>query len=93
MTSVVTLYAALIVKKNLSWYLLNDLISQVAAKKLPQQINDLIKQVGKHSMEICEGFGIPEHTVHAPIYTGYEKYYQVDQTNGEHYDVQMRPKF
>lgn len=44
-------------------------------------------------MEICRGFGIPDHVVFAPIYTGYENYYKVDQTGGEHYDVIMRPKF
>jgi hypothetical protein len=44
-------------------------------------------------MEICEGFGIPKHTVHAPMYTGYEKYYKSDVTGGEHYDVPLRPKF
>jgi hypothetical protein len=81
------------VKKNLSWFLLNDAISHKAAQKLPEQINTVIKAVATHSMEICEGFGIPKHIVHAPIYTGYEKYYKSDVTNGEHYDVVLRPKF
>jgi hypothetical protein len=91
--NVILLYSALIVKRNLSWYLINDLVSNSAAKNLPSQINSIIKDLGNYSMEICEGFGIPEHVVKAPIYTGYEKYYQVEQTNGEHYDVALRPKF
>jgi hypothetical protein len=91
--NILLLFAAIYVKKNLSWFLLNDGISANAAKKLPEQVNHLIKAIAKHSMEICEGFGIPKHTVHAPIYTGYEKYYKSDITGGEHYDVPLRPKF
>lgn len=88
-----TLFAASHIKKNLSWYLLNESISKVAANKIGDQINNLIKEISKYSMEICEGFGIPKHTIFAPIYTGYEKYYSVDKTGGEHYDVPLRPKF
>ena len=87
------LFAAIYVRKNLSWFLLHDAISTSAANKLSSQINSTIKEISKHSMEICEGFGIPKHIVHAPIYTGYQKYYNVDITNGEHYDIPLRPKF
>lgn len=83
----------MIVKKHLSWYLINNYISLEAAKNLSKQINDLIKTLGEHSLEICEAFGLPKHTIHAPIYTGYEKYYSVDRTDGEHHSVPNRPKF
>ncbi len=93
LVNVMTLFAACHVKKNLSWYLLNESISKIAANKIGDQINTLIKDISKYSMEICEGFGIPRHSIFAPIYTGYEKYYSVDKTDGEHYDVPFRPKF
>ncbi len=57
---------------------------------LQYQIDDLIRSLGIYSLKICEGFGIPEHVVHAPIYTGYQKYYSVDKTDGEHTDVNMK---
>jgi acyl-CoA oxidase len=93
LNNIVLLYAANVVRKNLAWYLLHSYISNTAAGKLNDQINELIKHVGKHSMEICEAFGIPKELVYAPIYTGYEEYYKSDITNGEHYNVKMRPKF
>ena len=81
------------VRKNLAWYLINHHISHEAANKLDNQINDVIKDIGKNSLEICESFGIPSHVVFAPIYSGYQEYYKSDITNGEHYDVKMKPKF
>lgn len=73
--------------------MIHKLISNEAAAKFAEQYNNLIKKVGKLALKICEGFGIPDHLVKAPIYTGYQEYYTVDATNGEHYDVKMRPKF
>lgn len=90
---ILLLTAATIVKKNLSWYLMNKLISMEAGSKLPAQINNLIKEIGSSSLELCESFGIPGHVILAPIYNGYKEYYKADITNGEHYDVTMRPKF
>jgi hypothetical protein len=68
-------------------------ISVKAAEKIPSEINNLIRELGPHSLELCKGFGIPEHMVKAPIYTGYQEYYKTDKTNGEHYANQKRPKF
>jgi hypothetical protein len=87
------LFAAQVVKKHLAWYLINDHVGRDAALKFDSQTSELIKNLGNNSLEICEGFGIPNHVVHAPIYTGYQEYYKVDQTGGEHYNVKMRPKF
>jgi hypothetical protein len=94
----VLLTAAQYVQSHLDWYLLHNLINKPAAQHLQFQIKELIKNLGKHSLKICEGFGIPEHVIHAPIYTGYQKYYSVDITNGEHYENKehnelMRVKF
>lgn len=85
--------AAKFVKTNLDWYLLNKIISVEAALILNDQINDQIKSIGNHSLDICEGFGVPKNVVFAPIYTGYQEYYKSDITNGEHYDQHGRPKF
>jgi hypothetical protein len=87
----ILLVAALFVKQHLDWFILNQLVHRDAAFKLADQINCTISEIGKHSYDVCEGFGIPKHTVYAPIYTGYKEYYKVDKTQGEHYN--LRPKF
>lgn len=76
----------------MDWYLINEYVKKEAALHLQHQIKELVKNIGKHSLKICEGFGIPEHIVYAPIYTGYQEYYKVDKTGGEHYQF-MKPKF
>jgi hypothetical protein len=87
----IKLVAAEFVKKHLDWFIINSLIQKDAAFKLSDQINNLIADLGKHSLDICESFGIPHHLIYAPIYTGYKEYYKVDKTQGEHYN--LRPKF
>ena len=89
------LYAAEYVHSHLEWYLIKNMVKKTAAQHLIFNIREIIRNLGRYSLTVCEGFGIPEHVIHAPIYTGYQKYYSVDQTNGEHYGVwgNMRPKF
>jgi hypothetical protein len=91
--NIILLYAANLVKKHLAWYLMNQVISESAARNLHEQINNLIKKIGKFSLDICESFGIPRHLLTAPIYTGIEEYYKTDVTNGEHWNIKGRPKF
>ncbi len=86
------LEAALFVKKKMDWFLVNEYVSREAANDLSIQVNTLIKEISNFSFEICQGFNIPEHVVYAPIYTGYQEYYKVPQTGGEHHDL-PRAKF
>lgn len=87
------LEAAKYVFKYLSYYLVQNAITKLAALALKNEIDDIIREIGKHSLEICEGFNIPHHLVKAPVYTGYKEYYSVDHTGGEHYNKINRPKF
>ncbi len=82
--------AALFVKKNLDWYILNRTISIEAALCLADQINQKIKNIAEHSLDICEAFNIPKHVIYAPIYTGYKDYYNVNKTDGEHYYLKAK---
>lgn len=93
MENLIKLVAAKFIQKNLDWYLLNGFVNIETANLFNYQIDELIKSVGKYALNICEGFGIPPHVIHAPIYTGYQEYYKEDISNGEHYRVIMRPKF
>jgi hypothetical protein len=83
--------AASFIKNNLDWYLMNDFISNEAAQNLPNSLNEVIAEVGKYALQICEAFNIPKHMIYAPIYTGYREYYLVDKTDGEHWN--LKPKF
>ena len=71
----------------MSWFLINDYISKEAKLDLDANINILIKEISKHSFELCQGYGVPEHVMWAPIYTGLESYYNVDKTDGEHHNL------
>jgi len=86
------LEAALYARKKMDWFLINGYVNKEASLDLNQNINKLIKEISPHSFELCQGYGVPEHTLWAPIYTGYQEYYNVDQTGGEHHNLQ-RAKF
>ncbi len=76
---------------HLHWYLLNDYLNYKLAGFIEGVVNDLVKDLSVYAEDICFGFGIPQPSLIAPIYTGYEKYYSVDRTDGEHHI--LRPKF
>jgi hypothetical protein len=86
------LEAALFTRRKMDWFVVHGYVCKEAALDLNQNINKLIKEISPHSFELCQGYGIPEHTLWAPIYTGYQEYYNVDQTGGEHHNLQ-RAKF
>jgi hypothetical protein len=88
----ILLVAARFVNTHMDWYLLNNLILSETASHFQHQIDSLIKSIGKYSLNICEAFGIPQHVIYAPIYTGYQEYYKEDKTGGEH-KINLRPKF
>lgn len=80
------------IRTHLDWYLINDYLSIKLGARVEQIINSLVKDLAVYAEDICLGFGIPKPSLIAPIYTGYEKYYSVDKTDGEHHSLQ-RPKF
>lgn len=98
------LVASTIIKKYLSFYLINDIISKSAANSFKDEYNNLIKEVFKFSDEIVAGFGVPEELIIAPIANDYKKYYQIDSSDGEfdfmkgkineiNSKIELRPKF
>ena len=81
------LEAAIYARKKSDWFLINNYVCKEALIDLDMNINKLIKELSKHSFELCQGYGIPENTLWAPIYTGYQEYYNVDKTGGEHHNL------
>lgn len=86
------LEASAYIKLHLDWFLINGYISHIIGSSLEKYFNDKIKLLSYYAEDICFGFNIPKDSLIAPIYTGYQEYYSVDKTNGEHYSRQ-RPKF
>lgn len=50
----------------------------------------MINYIAPYSLEICEGFGIPESLIFSPLYDGNENFYGIDSCNGEY---KRTPKF
>lgn len=84
--------AALFCRKKMDWFLVNGYVCKEATIDLNENINKIIKEISPHSFELCQGYGVPEHCLWAPIYTGYQEYYNVDKTGGEHHNL-ARAKF
>jgi hypothetical protein len=78
-----SLFAASHIKKYLSFYLVNDLISKEFSLNFNEEYCSLIKKGNYFSEEIIEGFGVPKNLVVAPIANDYTKYYESDKTDGE----------
>lgn len=77
------LEASSFVRKNLSWFIVNSLISKEASRRLDNEIDNLIKEVSEFAGSIVRGFNLPAHSLISPIYRGYQDYYSVDKTDGE----------
>lgn len=90
-TYIAILEASIYVKENLSFFIINEFINKKAAFLLEKQISNVIKEISLHADDIIAGFNLPKSCLVAPIYTGYQKYYSVDKTGGEHYN--RKPKF
>lgn len=78
-------------KEHLAWYLVNKFVSDKAAQLIDAQYSLLIKEISNYTDEIIAGFNIPKGCLKAPIYDGYQNYYSVKKTGGEHYN--RKPKF
>lgn len=61
------LHLTSLVLKDLSWYLLNDLVSVPAAKTLNQNQKVLIDKIHPNALNTVNSFGIPEHLITAPM--------------------------
>ena len=79
-------------RSSLDWYVSNNYLNITCASQVEGLVNIIVKLVSIYAEDLCLGFNLPKETLIAPIYTGYEKYYSVDKTDGEHYYL-PKPKF
>lgn len=75
-------YALSTIEKNLSWYMRHGLITASEGQKIVSLSQAACQDLADSSLELCDGFGIPEHLMHSPIAQNWEEY-NAYQNNGE----------
>jgi len=78
LTQLYTLYALSAIENDLSWFLLDGVLTHKQAKLVSQHARDLCKEVSHQSLHLTDAFGIPDHIVQAPIALDWEVYNRVD---------------
>jgi acyl-CoA oxidase len=74
--------------REIGFFVTRGLISVETAQGLEARLNDGIKELAPSALKIVESFGIPEHTVRAPIAQDYEKY-QEGKYEGEYPEAKL----
>merc|ERR1719356_2315277 len=67
LSKIFSVYLAAIVEKNLSWFVINGLISSSEISAVKSFSADLCAELGGQSLAICESFGITDTMLSAPI--------------------------
>ncbi len=62
-----TLHALSVIRKDASWYLEQGYLGSAKSKAIRQRVERLSTELRPHVNSLVEGFGIPQHLVHAPI--------------------------
>lgn len=74
MAKVFTLFGADVIQRDLSFFLVNGVVSTKAAQNLVVQRNKLIKDVASEVDGLLDCLNIPKHALYAPIAADYVKY-------------------
>ena len=74
MEKVFMLFAAEIIQRDLSFYMLNGVISTSAATALTPRRHKLIKDIALKTNDLLDCLNIPKHALYAPIAQDYVKY-------------------
>jgi len=74
MAKVFVLFAAEVINRDLSFFLVNGVVSNKAAQNLGIQRNKLIKDIASEVDGILDCLNIPKHALYAPIAADYVLY-------------------
>lgn len=77
-----SLYVLSRIETDLAWFLTEGLLSAADGRKVIEESRKLCAELAPQAVELCNGFGIPEHMLHAPIAQDWVKYNEY-QNNGE----------
>lgn len=75
------LFALQCIKDDLGFFLTEGMLSRVQAKELDAEVSKLCAELCPFISYLLEGFGIPEHLIHAPIARDYVSYNLLDEDN------------
>lgn len=67
LSKIFSVYHATIIEKNLSWFVINGLISSSEINAVKRFSADLCAELGGQSLAICESFGLTDTMLSAPI--------------------------
>ena len=67
LSKIFSVYLAAIIEKNLSWFVINGLVSSSEINAVKGFSADLCAELGGQSLAICESFGITDTMLSAPI--------------------------
>lgn len=73
-----SLYAISVLKRNMTWYLTNELLTVEKAKEVEAISDELCKQVASQSLDLCEAFALTDNMISAPIALDWIKYNEYD---------------
>jgi len=74
MTKVYLLFGAEIINRDLTFYILQGVLSQKALKSLTPIRHQLIKDIALQASDLLDCLNIPKHALYAPIAKDYVKY-------------------
>ena len=80
-----SLYSLNIIESDLSWYLMEGIITKRQAHNISILSKKYCNIISKDSLLICKSFGIPEHMKLSPMYNNIEDYNSFDN-RGELFD-------
>ena len=82
MTTIYKVYGIECIRRDLSWYLIQGVISKAALAKLSPTRNTLIKEIAGKVTDIMDCLNIAKESLYAPIASDYVKY-NASPNNGE----------
>jgi len=73
-----SLYVINVLKRNMTWFLTNGLLTIEQAKEIELISDELCKQIAPQSLDLCEAFGLTDNMISAPIALDWIKYNEYD---------------
>lgn len=74
LTQLLNLYSLSVIRENLSWFMIKQLVNVKAAESVEINYKRAIQDLQPLAFKAANGFGIPEHLLTAPIAQDYEDY-------------------
>ncbi|KAI8052873.1 acyl-CoA dehydrogenase/oxidase [Syncephalis plumigaleata] len=78
LVDIARIYALAIVERDLAWYQTHGYITPANGAKLSDLLSDYVRQLAPRTLNILDGFAIPDELLFAPIALDWERYNEYD---------------